>query len=170
MLGSGRAEAAVTADLSVPDGSYAQEEPPHSPWLGASGTWSYHTPDIEPSEVRVTLSVGATPDNRDPLATWSKTPFGFDGSGNWQAQGALVDTAIWVADDFKAGDGNQISLEIYASARLDVLDGSAVLVSAESTDSGILSIEDTTSLNEASLTGTGGWAWQSNSTDPTPTL
>lgn len=170
-LGTDDAAAAeVTASFSVPDAAYRDEEPPHTAWLRASGSWSYSGLTVDPSAWRIRLRAGKTAENQDRIAETAGLPFGFDEQGTFAVQGALIDAGAFDSADLApAADGETRTVTVHASVVFEVLDGDYVLASAEASGSGTLTIEDTTATYTASLDAAGSWDWQANSTDPTPT-
>lgn len=165
------AAADVTATFSLSDATYRDEEPPHSPWLRASGTWSYAELDVDPTDWRIRLSAGKSAENQDPVAETTGFPFGHDDSGTFATQGALVDTAAFASTDFEPpADGETITVDVVSTVVFEVLDGDFVLAEASAQGAGVLTVEDTTLTYSASLDATGGWDWQTNESDGTPEL
>lgn len=168
-LGTDDAQAAITTAFTVPEVTYADEQPPHDIFLQAAGQWEYSGLDTEPNDPVITLRVGASADNFDRLATFTKYPFGFDSEGTYTLQGSLADTAIWSSDEFAPGDGQTVTHTVYGEVELEVKRDDEVLASASASDSGTVTIEDTSATWDAAINGDGQFAYQQNETDATPT-
>jgi len=161
--------AEVTANIDIPDAGYRDKQPLYTPWLTVDGSWSYSNLDVDPDEYRLTLLVSQSANNADRVAQKGAVPFGFDAGKDYVIQAPLIDAAAFAESDFKASDGQTITVDVYATVRFEVFASGEIVAKAAASDSGVLTIEDTSATFDASLTGSGGWEWQANQSDATPT-
>lgn len=168
--------AEITAeDISVADHTVQNDGGTiESLWLRAEGSWSYQadSSNVEPDGYRLDLAVApdAAELNFDRIARTEDAVFGYDDSAEFSILGEVTSHAGIDAADFAAPDPETTThTKVHVRLTFAVLSGDEVLAEAVAIDEAVVAVENTSSAVTVSLTASGGFEAQVNSTDPTPT-